>query len=133
MGNDAVLRGTTGVFFHPSTVDLHHNQPQTRLGNPTGRLAHPWLPSLLCRGKTLRKKTHLGLEVRFWARGLALGVWEQVPQGMLAKVREQVPQMGLTGEGPHLGYRQVPLPHRAHHQTGNRPRNVHQGLHGGLL
>ena len=44
-GNDAVLRGTTVVFFHPSTIDLHHNQHRMRLGNPTGRLAHPLLPS----------------------------------------------------------------------------------------
>jgi hypothetical protein len=75
---------------------------------------------------------HLGLEVRFWARGLALGVWDQAPQGMLAKVREQVPQMGWT-EGPHPGYRRDPLPHRVHHQTRNQPRNVHPRLHGGLL
>ena len=76
---------------------------------------------------------HLGLEVRFWARGLGSGVWDQAPRGMLAKVPEQVPQMGWTGEELHPGYRRVPLPHRARHQTRNRPRNVHLRLHAGLL
>jgi hypothetical protein len=73
---------------------------------------------------------HLGVEVHFWARVLAMGVWDWAPKGMLAKVREQVPQMGWT-EGP--GYRRVPLPHRVHRQTRNQPRSVHPCLHGGLL
>ena len=73
---------------------------------------------------------HRGVEVRFWARELAPGVWDWAPQVMLAKVQEQVPKMGWTVG---LGYRRVPLPHRAHHQTRNRPRNEHPRLHGELL
>ena len=75
---------------------------------------------------------HPGVEVRFWVQELASGVWDWAPQGMLAKVREQVPQMGWTGEELHL-YRRVPLPHQVHHQTRNRPRNVHPCLRAGVL
>ena len=50
---------------------------------------------------------------------------------MLAKVREQVPQMGWTGQEPR--YHRVPLLHRARPQTRNRPQNVHPHLYCGLL
>ena len=75
-----------------------------------------------------RKTLHLGSVVRFWVRELVLvGAWDSVSQQVLAKGEGPGLQMGWTTVGgrmmPHLENRRVPLLHRAHHQTTNRPPN----------